>query len=105
MNFDARRPNTSLDHLWRDYREGPAWSRVGHYREWAELVENIADPARVERRGTELMNQGYSIHFHVWDHPALLEFFVNVQRNLPLPLELELSVKHRAEIINILRKT
>lgn len=105
LNFDARRPNTPLDHLWRDYRDGPAWSRAAHYREWVEFVENVAEPARIEQRAAELMQQNYSIHFHVWDHAALLEFFISAQRALPLPLEVELSVKHRAEIISILRKT
>ena len=28
--FDIDRPLTSLDHLIRDYKEGPEWSKLGH---------------------------------------------------------------------------
>ncbi len=106
FNFDARRPNTELAHFWRDYREGPAWSQIEHFREWVELVEGIQTPvATRDQRITELEQMNYSIHYHVWDHWSFVQFLASVAHDLPLGFDLELSVKHRAEIINILRKT
>ena len=40
--FDRNRPVTKLEHIIRDWREGPQWSRKQHYEEWARLVESVS---------------------------------------------------------------
>jgi SAM-dependent methyltransferase len=101
--FDVDRPPTPIEHLVRDRREGPAWSRTGHREEWARLVEKTADeevPARVRT----LEETDYSIHFHVWDPDefrALLDHARSVER---LPFELAAFRRNAPEFIAILRR-
>ena len=37
--FDEGRPVTALQHIVKDYQEGPAWSRQQHFKEWRALVK------------------------------------------------------------------
>ncbi len=102
--FDSDREPTPLDHVIRDHREGPAWSRTLHQREWAELVEKVP-PGELEDRVRWLEEHDYSIHFHVWgreDFRALLEHARDVQG---LPFTLEELVQNDHEFIAILRRT
>ena len=71
----VRRPpaGDAIEHLVRDHAEGPAWSRRGHFEEWAALVEGVA-PDAVAERARELESYDYSIHFHVWTPTAFTAF-------------------------------
>src|SRR5438045_2760343 len=51
--FDRERARTTVEHLLRDHREGPSWSRRDHYRDWVRLAERF-DEEDVERRAAEL---------------------------------------------------
>jgi len=79
--FDMDRPITSLVHLIKDHAEGPTWSRVAHFQEYADLVHH--DPAEAAR----LMAIDYSIHFHVWDEAAMCEFVKYLEEKFPLSLK------------------
>lgn len=107
--FDARRPVTTLEHLYRDYEEGPECSYQDHYQEWVELVENLQEPRAAAERVRQLITMSYSIHYHVWTQWELLELLFDVRRRLHLPFEIETVVlNHRrrfAESVAILRKT
>jgi SAM-dependent methyltransferase len=101
--FDAGRAITGLQHLIRDYREGPGWSRDEHFREWRALVELEFrnDP---QRSMETLTCQSYSIHFHVWTSVEILEIIVYLKRNLDFGFELEKFIRGKSEIVAILRK-
>lgn len=100
--FDAARPVTTLEHLQRDLREGPAWSRQGHFEEWVQQVNCLSDPAGQARQVEQLMAQDYSIHFHVWSQREMVELLLFLQESLSF--ELELLLHHGEEQIFILRK-
>jgi predicted SAM-dependent methyltransferase len=72
QGFDGRRERTSVEHVMRDHREGPAWSRSGHYEEWARLIEGRADE-QVAARVAEFEREGARHHFHVWELGGFLE--------------------------------
>ena len=78
--FDSLRTVTPFEHLERDYREGPAWSRDRHFLEWAEFVERLTDPAAIRARADELQRQKYSIHYHVWTMEDMLDFLRHLPR-------------------------
>ena len=99
--FDADRPLTSTDHLIRDHRDGPEWSRRGHYEEWARLVDKADEP---EAHATALLVRGYSIHFHAWTQAELLELLQTAARELELDFDIELMLKNGHEVIFVLRK-
>ena len=101
-SFDAERPATSLEHLQRDLQEGPAWSRRGHFEEWARYVNRLTAPADLDRQVKNLMEQDYSIHFHSWNQREMVELLLFLQDKFPF--ELELLLKHDEEQIFILRK-
>lgn len=102
--FDASRAVTGLQHLVRDYCEGPGWSRDEHFREWRALVEH--EFRNDSQRSMEtLTSQSYSIHFHAWTFVEILEFIVYLKRDLGLDFELDKFIRGKAEIVAILRKT
>jgi SAM-dependent methyltransferase len=102
FSFDADRPCTTIEHLMRDFTEGPAWSKRQHFEEWSRLVNKRTDEREIEQEVAHLLAIDYSIHFHVWGAAELLEFFVALQRLVRF--ELELFLRNGFESIVILRK-
>jgi predicted SAM-dependent methyltransferase len=101
--FDSERPLTPVDHLLRDHDEGAEVSRREHFEEWARLVDKV--PAdEVPRRAAELMEQDYSIHFHVWTQRELLELLLAVRERFDLDFDLELMERIEYEVVFVLRK-
>lgn len=101
--FDCDRPVTPLEHLIRDYTEGPRWSMHPHFEEWARLVDKVPEDD-VAARAKGLAEINYSIHFHVWTQVEFLELLLYCQSNLSFPIEIELLQKNSIEFIVILRK-
>lgn len=102
--FDRDRPVTSIAHLWRDYREGPDWSRRDHFVEWVRLMEKAPDD-KVPARVAKLMKTNYSIHFHVWTKDGFTKFLRHLKRALRFPFTIEATKPNGHEFIVILRKT
>ena len=100
--FDRDRSVTTLAHLWADHRLGASRSRKEHYQEWVRLVDKKTDPDDIEQAVSRLESMRYSIHFHVWDQPAWLEFMQAMQ--LHFGFRLEVICQHGIEIINVIRK-
>lgn len=103
--FDIDRPETSIEHLLRDYHEGPAWSRRQHLEEWARYVDKLKDDAEINQQISQLMHIDYSIHYHVWTLTEILEIILAMKHELHFPFELELFAKNRDEVIIVFRKT
>ena len=101
-SFDAARPVTPLEHLMRDYHEGPEWSRRQHFEEWTRLVNKVQDDAAAEREIEQNMAIDYSIHYHVWTQAGMLELVVALRRMVSF--EVDLCLKNGPEVIFILRK-
>lgn len=96
--FDKDRPITPLSHLIRDHQEGPAWSRVSHFDEYARLVDHAG-----KERAEHLMKIGYSIHCHVWTKKEMLGLLRYTDKNCQLCLE---NVQENGiEVILILSKS
>jgi predicted SAM-dependent methyltransferase len=102
FSFDADRPCTTIQHLMRDFSEGPEWSKRQHFEEWSRLVNKRTDEGEIEREVAHLLDLDYSIHFHVWGAAELLEVVVTFQRLARF--ELELFLRNGPESILILRK-
>ncbi len=100
--FDRQRPVTPLEHLLRDYREGPDWSRRGHFLEWAHLVNGVRDQVEAEKQAEELMTMNYSIHYHVWSQFEMLEMLHVLRQQHPL--DIEVMHRRKDEVIFIIRK-
>ena len=103
--FDQNRPVTPFEHVERDYREGPAWSRRSHYEEWVKLFERVDGEDAVAKRTQELMQQQYSIHYHVWTSKEMVELFHRGSRVARVPSEIECFLKYGEEAIFIVRKS
>jgi SAM-dependent methyltransferase len=101
--FDQDRPLTTLAHLERDHREGPSWSRAGHFEEWARLVDHVEN---IEERTQLLVGMDYSIHFHVWTSDSFRSFLEHCRATHPgLSFDVVEFVENDFEFIAILRKT
>jgi len=69
FTFDRDRQITPLNHLIRDYEEGPDWSLAGHYDEWCRCVDGLQGDAHAQKVALMLAERS-NIHFHVWDRAA-----------------------------------
>jgi SAM-dependent methyltransferase len=101
--FDRERPSTRIDHLVRDHRDGPTWSRASHYAEWVELVEGLPDPAAAER-AAYAMEHGQCIHFHVWSRQEFVGLLRYCSTELALPMRVEGVYPNLSEFIAIVRR-
>jgi SAM-dependent methyltransferase len=101
--FDRDRPVTPLDHLLRDFNEGPQVSRRDHFEEWARLVERVPEE-EAARRAEQLMDQDYSIHYHVWTEQEVLELLTEIRERFDLDFDVELIEPIRHEVVFVLRK-
>lgn len=102
-SFDRARPPTSIEHLLRDHREGPAASRSQHYEEWVRLVEEVP-PERARERAARAEQRRQRIHFHVWSREefrALLEFLASEPG---LPLQVRRVQPNLSEFVAIFRR-
>ncbi len=104
FTFDADRPVTRLEHLIRDYREGPGGSREEHFREWRTLVQ-VKFRDDLDRSMETLTDESYSIHFHVWTFAEVLELLLYLKRDLGLGFEPVKILCGGSEMIAVLRKT
>jgi SAM-dependent methyltransferase len=103
-SFDGLRPSTSIEHVLRDHREGPAWSRSGHYQEYVRLAER-AEEHKVGARAAMLEGESVDIHFHVWSQPELITLLLYLADHEGLPFDLELVQRSDDESLLILRRT
>lgn len=103
--FDSDRPATSVEHLIRDYREGPDWSKKQHFKEWIRIVNKVKDETEGEKQINHLMNINYSIHYHAWTQSEMLEFILTLKKELNLKFEVELFFKDETEVIFVLKKS
>ncbi|MBS1660104.1 MAG: methyltransferase domain-containing protein [Bacteroidetes bacterium] len=93
--FDIDRDLTDMEHFIRDYREGPAWSEESHYQdfvrktEWSKNAKNDEDIAKTIQH---LKDINFSIHFHVWSHPTMIDFFQMLRKELRFPFEIEMTM-------------
>ncbi len=102
--FDAPRSVTPFDHIEQDLREGPAWYRTKHFKDWVEHVEHIADPAGIAKRTDELIAQNYSIHYHVWTLEDLVDLVRRAPQVLNLSYNIECIQMGEGEVVLVLRK-
>ncbi len=104
-SFDADRPQTSIDHILRDYQEGPEWSKEQHFDEWTRYIANIKDGGEADRYMVHLMNMDYSIHYHAWTQTEIIELVATLKKKFSFGFEVELIFKNIGEVIMILKKT
>ncbi len=103
FTFDHDRPATPLEHLIRDYKEGPTVSVNSHYEEWARVVLKLPEDEAYQH-AKHLAKTSYSIHFHVWTQVEFLELLLYCWRSLHFPFEIELFQNNDLEFICVLRK-
>lgn len=106
--FDADRPVTSFEHVLRDYREEPEWSRRQHFEEWVTMVNKVQGKDQVEAQVHRLMSMNYSIHYHVWRQVDVNELLTRAIKELDFPFSIELvyrSYERDREVVFILEKT
>lgn len=99
--FDKARPITPLWHVERDFREGPEWSRRGHYLDYVAHVDGARD---VEAVAADYERRAQNIHFHVWDFPAMQGMFNYVSSVPQIGLAVEYCQQNRNEAVFIMRK-
>lgn len=102
--FDKDRPITPVEHLLRDFEEGPDWSREAHFEEWVRSVYKVQGEDAVRESKTSLMSMDYSIHYHVWTTLDFFETLTWFQRKVEPGFNVELFLQHEDEMIFIIRK-
>lgn len=103
-SFDATRPTTTLEHIWRDYKEGPEWSRQEHFTDWVKYVNGVTEAAEIQRHVAHLMEIDYSIHYHAWTEVEIVEILLLLWKKLHIRFEHKLLLQNHTEIILLLEK-
>jgi hypothetical protein len=116
--FDRQRQPTPLEHIFRDYDEGPAWSRDLAYQEFGKLfVAEGMDKGLFEQQygeerkarelqtAEELKRADFSIHFHTWTIDSMLAMFCQMKERYNLAFEFRLVLQNQDEVIFIFQKT
>lgn len=103
FTFDADRPVTPLEHVLEDHRAGPRGSRRGHFEEWARLVDRV-DDKEIEKHVARLLEEDYSIHFHVWEQSDVFDLLELARRDIGLDFDLEHGTRNWHENVFVLRK-
>jgi predicted SAM-dependent methyltransferase len=104
FTFDVKRPVTPLEHLLKDFHEGPDASKRQHFEEWVSLVHNVKDTNQAKQDVEHLIAQDYSIHFHVWTQSEMLEMILALKKHLDISFDVEVCLKLGVEFILVLRK-
>ena len=102
FTFDIDRPVTTIEHIRRDFEEGPGWSKRAHFEEWARLVNKAGDESAVQEVADSLIDINYSIHFHVWTQVEMLEMLMAAGELLPF--EIVVMLRNGIEVIFVLEK-
>jgi SAM-dependent methyltransferase len=103
--FDVVRPLTPFAHLVADEIDGGKASRLGHYLEWAKLVNGIGDATAAAENARLNIEFGFSIHFHVWDANSWLEFLCRAREHLGNLFETRHFELAGPEMISVLRRS
>jgi hypothetical protein len=110
--FDHRREVTTVEHIVRDYEEGPEGSRREHYDEYGAAVlggesdrEAPDFAARAEKYSRELEGSQASIHAHTFTAPSFLALLLEVRERSGGAFEVEACARHEAEVVVVLRKS
>jgi GT2 family glycosyltransferase len=102
FTFDSDRQTTPLEHIVRDYEQGPEVSRRQHFEEWARHVEGVPED-RVAERADALEELDYSVHTHVFTERELLELLLFCGERFG-ELEIEALRRNGLETVVVLRK-
>lgn len=101
--FDINRPSTSIEHLLDEYENGSDKNTRLHYEEFVRIA--------LDKKGKEfqdtlekLLDQKYSIHFHVWNSSEIIDFIVYLKNNLYFEFSIEEIGECYDEVIFILKK-
>ena len=116
-SFDRIRQPTPFDHVWRDFVEGPAWSRGQAFEEFGRVfVENGMDKNLFPQKSgaaleefqryvaSELDRTNFSIHFHAWRMPDMIDMFMRLKDRLHIGYTFELIKANGDEVIFIFRR-
>ncbi len=103
FTFDSNRPITTIQHLWGDYKNGPMISRWNHYQEYVEYALKLKGEDKINK-AKELMEQRYSIHFHVWTPESFRNLILYIKRKLGINLSILYFSTNINEFIVILEK-
>jgi SAM-dependent methyltransferase len=81
--FDKARARTRLTHLVQDHAEPPDHPArrerdLEHYREWAQYVNELSDPAQIDFWARLLARGAYPIHYHCWIPEDLRELLAHL---------------------------
>lgn len=116
-SFDRTREQTSFEHIFRDYEEGPGWSRDLAYAEFAKIFvtqgtdkglfkkTSGAEREAFENQQAKALNEAnFSIHFHAWTMDGMQDMFLRIKQRFKLAFETRLMLQNGDEVIFIFQK-
>jgi SAM-dependent methyltransferase len=89
--FDRQRPLTSEKHLFADFEDGGAGTRLEAYRdfvrytavaEWGEIIA----PEKIDSEAARLSTAGMDIHFHTWTGDTFLHLLRSLFSRAPFDI-------------------
>jgi len=103
-SFDKMREVTLFDHFIEDFERGSSLSKREHYVDFVKNVYSITDDKIIQQTANELIQNDFSIHFHVWDSNSIIMFLWKVNLILENSYSLELFTRNDLEFLIIIKK-
>jgi predicted SAM-dependent methyltransferase len=97
--FDVDRQTTSLQHLLRDYSEGPSWSRIDHLREWLTVVDKRPASEVESMLSSEEHTSKLDIHWHVWTQREMIELVNHFRDEFGYEVQIFLQMENESIFI------
>ena len=86
FTFDQKRPETTLDHVMRDYSDGGEGTKIQAYEEVAHFNHGLTiEEARVH--ALRNLAAGMDIHVHAWTQGGFLNLLRQCEKMFPLKIE------------------
>jgi ubiquinone/menaquinone biosynthesis C-methylase UbiE len=104
-NIDVDRSETPIAHLIDDHEKGPQISRWEHYVDWTRTILKIEDDDEAQRKARALLDDAYSIHFHVFTEFEVVELLSLMYRRYDIAFSIEhIANNHYHETVVVARK-
>lgn len=109
--FDHARSVTPFTHLKGDFENGPEQSRQQHFEDFVTLADIDLIGARSWKTSEardllikKLMDEDYSIHFHVWDVEAMFDMISKIGTEFDINFRIKCFLSSGDEGVFILEK-
>ena len=102
--FDINRKSTTIEHLLDEYENGSEKNTQSHYEDFVYNACKTKEEKKFKNKVKSMMEQKYSIHFHVWNVKEIIDFILYLKEKLNFEFDIAEISECYDEVVFILKK-